>query len=96
MVRAIARCALVEAARLGHYHASFHGFRVDALRQSHSTSSDVSEVSFLVSQRAMLIERGVAVVRDDAAVMPSRSGRECFTDASPEDGTNLWSVGHVD
>ena len=62
MVRAIARCALAEAARLGQYHASFHGFRVDALRQCHSASSDVSAVSFLVSHRARLIERGVALV----------------------------------
>lgn len=62
MVRAIARFALLEAARQGQYHASFHGFRVDAMRESPAAGSDVSEVSFLVSHRAMLLERGVAVV----------------------------------
>lgn len=62
MVRAIARCALVEAARLGEYHASFHGFQVDGMRQSPAAGSDLSAVSFLVSHRAMFLERGVALV----------------------------------
>ena len=63
MVRAIARFALLEAARQGQYHASFHGFRVDAMRESPAAGSDVSAVSFIVSHRALLIEGGVAVVR---------------------------------
>lgn len=62
MVRAIARFALFEAARHGEYHASFHGFHVDAIRESLAAGVDVSEVSFLVSHRAMLLERGVALV----------------------------------
>ena len=62
MVRAIARCALLEAARMGQYRASFHGFYVHAMRQSRAASSDVCEVRFLVSQRAMPLEQGVALV----------------------------------
>ena len=33
MVRAIALLAVLDAARFGDYHATFHGFRVQALRQ---------------------------------------------------------------
>lgn len=62
MVRAIARLALFEAARHGEYHASFHGFRVDAMRGSPPGGSDVSAVSFRVSHSAILLERGVALV----------------------------------
>ena len=62
MVRAIARLALFEAARHGEYHASFHGFRVDAVRGSPPAETDVSEVCFRVSHRTLLVERGVALV----------------------------------
>jgi len=62
MVRAIARLALLEAARHGQYHASFHGFRVYAMRESAVAGSDVSEVSFLVSHQARSLERGVVAV----------------------------------
>ena len=62
MVRAIARLALFEAARHGEYHASFHGFRVDAMRDSPRADSDMSEVCFRVSHSAILLERGVALV----------------------------------
>ena len=62
MVRAIARLALFEAARHGEYHASFHGFQVDAMRESHRTDSDMSEVCFRVSHRTILVERGVALL----------------------------------
>ena len=37
MLRPIALLALLEAAHQGEYHASFHGFRVQALRQRFGT-----------------------------------------------------------
>ena len=70
MVRAIARLALCEAARHGEYHASFHGFAVDALRASPAAGADISEVVFRVSHRAILVERGVALVSAAQTVMP--------------------------
>ena len=62
MVRAITRLALLEAVRHGQYHASFHGFRVYALRESSAAGCGESRVSFLVSHRALPLERGVTVV----------------------------------
>jgi hypothetical protein len=50
MVRAIALLALLEAARHGEYRASFHGFRVQALRQCTAFGADVFvEVNLCVS-----------------------------------------------
>lgn len=62
MVRAIARLALLEAVRQGQYQASFHGFRVYALRKSSAAGCGASQVRFLVSHPAMPLEGGVAVV----------------------------------
>ncbi len=69
MVRAIALLALMEAARHGNYHASFHGFRVRAWRQSTRRASDVAiEVKFLVSRGRNFTERGVVSMQDLAAM----------------------------
>ena len=67
MVRAIARFALLEAARHREYRASFRGFRVRAQRRRSAPGSDVLvEVSVCVSFAGHLVERAlVTMVRRD-------------------------------
>ena len=63
MLRAIALLALIDAARQGEYHASFHGFRVQALRQRPAPGSDVFvEVNLCVSLGKNLVERSLVVM----------------------------------
>lgn len=63
MLRAIALMALLEAAHHGNYSASFHGFRVCAVRGSIARGSNAAiEVSFLVTRGEMPLERGVVAV----------------------------------
>ncbi|MBE0613763.1 MAG: hypothetical protein IH604_08875 [Burkholderiales bacterium] len=63
MVRGIARLALLEAARQGEYRASFHGFRVQALRQCSAPGSDVFvEVNLCVSFGKNLVERSLVAM----------------------------------
>ena len=58
MVRAIALIALLEAARNGEYRASFHGFRVQALRQCAVPGAEVFvEVNLCVSLGKNVFER---------------------------------------
>ena len=88
MVRAIARLALLEAARHGQYHASFHGFRVYAMRESAVAGSDVSEVSFLVSHQARSLERGVVAVYAPQQRMSFACSRASAKNGALELGTN--------
>lgn len=63
MVRAIALIALLEAARHGEYRASFHGFRVQALRQCSAPDSDVFvEVNLYVSLGESVVERSLVAM----------------------------------
>ena len=63
MVRGIALLALLEAARQGEYRASFHGFRVQALRQRSAPGSDVFvEVNLCVSLGKTLVERSLVTM----------------------------------
>ena len=62
MVRAIARLAVIQAARSGHYHACFRGFDVYAVRNSVASHCDANAVSFVISHRAKPIEQGVLVM----------------------------------
>ena len=63
MVRAIALLALLEAARRGEYRASFHGFRVQALRQSSAPGAHVFvEVNLCVSLGKFVVERSLVVM----------------------------------
>ncbi len=58
MVRSIALLALLEAARHGRWGASFHGFRVQALRQGPAQGlAAFSEVSLLVSLGGAVVAR---------------------------------------
>lgn len=60
MVRAIALLALLEAARNGEYRASFHGFRVQALRQCSAPDSEAFvEVNLCVSLGTSVVERSL-------------------------------------
>ena len=63
MVRGIALVALLEAARQGEYRASFHGFRVQALRQCSAPGVDVFvEVNLCVSFGKNLVERSLVAM----------------------------------
>ena len=95
MVRAIMRLALLEAIRHGQYHASFHGFRVYALRESSAAGCGASQVSFLVSHPAMPLERGVAVMYASQRLC-RRASRNNALSPTPESGTNPSCVGPVD
>ena len=69
MVRAIALLALQEAARHGEYRATFHGFRVQALRKCLAPGSETFvEVNLRVSLGKTVIERSL-VATTDADVM---------------------------
>ncbi len=63
MVRAIALIALLEAARKGEYRASFHGFRVQALRQGSTPDTNVVvDVNLYVCLGKNLVEHGLVAV----------------------------------
>lgn len=71
MVRAIALLALLEAARHGEYRATFHGFRVQALRQCSAPGADVFvEVNLCVSLGKTVVERGLVATTDADAMEP--------------------------
>ncbi len=71
MLRAIALSALLEAARKGEYRASFHGFRVQALRECSAPGSDVFvEVNLSVSLGQTVVERSVVTTTDAGTVEP--------------------------
>lgn len=58
MVRSIARLALMEAVRHGRWGASFHGFRVQALRQDPARGgAALTEVSLSVSLGKVVVAR---------------------------------------
>lgn len=71
MVRAIALLALLEAARHGEYRATFHGFRVQALRQCSAPGADAFvEVNLCVSLGKTVVERGLVATTDADAMEP--------------------------
>lgn len=71
MVRAIALLALQEAARHGEYRATFHGFRVQALRKCSAPDSEaVVEVNLCVSLGRTVVERGLVAATDADAMEP--------------------------
>jgi hypothetical protein len=71
MVRAIALLALVEAARHGEYRATFHGFRVQALRQCPAPGADaLARVNLCVSLGETVIERSLLAATDAGAAEP--------------------------
>lgn len=71
MVRAIALLALLEAARHGEYRATFHGFRIQALRKCAAPGAiAVVEVNLCVSLGKTVVERGLVVTTDAGVVEP--------------------------
>ena len=70
MVRAIALLALLEAARHGEYRATFHGFRVHALRQCPAGADAFIEVNLCVSLGKAIVERSLVATNDAGAVEP--------------------------
>ena len=71
MVRAIALFALLEAARHGEYRASFHGFRVQALRQCSAPGADAFvEVNLCVRRGKVIVERSLVATADAGAMEP--------------------------
>ena len=74
MLRAIALLALLEAAHQGEYHASFHGFRVQALRLRSAPGSDVFvEVNLCVSIGTNLVERSLVAMSISQPLCPGVS-----------------------
>jgi hypothetical protein len=72
MVRAIALLALLEAERHGEYHASFHGFRVQALRQGAASGADaVVAVDLCVSLGETVVERSVVAATGAPGMEPT-------------------------
>jgi hypothetical protein len=71
MVRAIALLALQEAARHGEYRATFHGFRVQALRKCLTPGAEAFvEVNLCVSLGKTVVERGLIATTDAGAMEP--------------------------
>lgn len=71
MVRAIALLALQEAARHGEYRATFHGFRVQALRKCLAPGSEAFvEVNLCVSLGKTVVERSLVAATDADAMEP--------------------------
>ena len=71
MVRAIALLALLEAARHGEYRATFHGFRVQALRKCSAPGSEAFvEVNLCVSLGKTVVERSLVAATDADAMEP--------------------------
>ena len=71
MVRAIALLALLEAARHGEYRATFHGFRVHALRQCSAPGADAFvEVNLCVSLGKTVVEHSLVDATDAYAMEP--------------------------
>lgn len=71
MVRAIALLALQEAARHGEYRATFHGFRVQALRKCLAPEAEAFvEVNLCVSLGKTVVERGLIATTDADAMEP--------------------------
>ena len=58
MVRAIALLSLLEAVRHGKYHATFHGFRVEAVRRDGlGRDAPTVEIHLVVTFDGMVVER---------------------------------------
>jgi len=71
MVRSIALLALQEAARHGEYRATFHGFRVQALRKCSAPGSEAFvEVNLCVSLGKTVVERSLVAATDADAMEP--------------------------
>jgi len=71
MVRAIALLALLEAARHGKYRATFHGFRVQAMREySVHNSEAFVEINLCVSLGNIVVERALVATTDADTMEP--------------------------
>jgi hypothetical protein len=71
MVRSIALLALLQAVRHGKYRATFHGFRVQALRQCSAPGADVFvEVNLCVSLGKTVVEHSLVDATDAYAMEP--------------------------
>ena len=69
MIRAIARLALLEAARHGEYRATFHGFSVLARRQCPISGNDVVvAVNLCVLLGRTVVERSLVRTMNDAVM----------------------------
>ena len=72
MVRSIALLALMEAVRHGRWGASFHGFRVQALRQGAARGcAALTEVSLSVSFGKAVVTRCRVIANHASAMEPN-------------------------
>jgi hypothetical protein len=72
MVRAIASLAIVEASRNGESRATFHGFRVQAIRgcAAPDESGAPVEVNLIVRLGTRIVERSVVAASDAEGMEP--------------------------
>ena len=72
MVRAIARLAILEASRHGESRATFHGFRVQAIRGCAvpGGSEGPVEVNLIVRLGTRIVERSVVAASDAEGIEP--------------------------
>ena len=86
LASAIALIALLEAARKGEYRASFHGFRVQALRQGPTPDTNVVvDVNLYVRLGKNLVEHSLVAMgipQSPGAALLARPGA-ARTDAGP-------------
>ncbi len=92
MVRAIALLALLEAVRHGKYHATFHGFRVEAVRRDGlGRDAPTVEIQLVVTFGGTVVER-CALGVDEMHL--SSSETECFRPCAVDGATFAGFDGH--
>lgn len=92
MVRAIALVSLLEAVRRGKYHATFHGFRVDAVRREGlGRDAPAVEIHLVVTFDGTVVERCALDVDE---MLASSLEKECFRPCAVDGATFDAFDGH--
>ena len=94
MVRAIAMVVLLEAARRGEYRASFHGFRIQAVRQRATQVAAFVEVKLCVTWEGHPVELQVMRMEPQEASSGPREGSETAEaiGMEPMPGESVWWI----
>ncbi len=92
MVRAIALLSLLEAVRHGEYHATFHGFRVEAVRRDGlGRDAPTVVIHLVVTFDGTVVER---CALDIDEMRSSSSETECFRPCVVDGATFCGFDGH--
>jgi hypothetical protein len=94
MVRAIAMVGLLEAARRGEYRASFHGFRIQAVRQRATQVAAFVEVKLCVTWEGHPVELEVMRMepQEASATLPDGSEAAEAVGMEPMPGESVWCI----